>query len=83
TDRGKTMGDIQQGGTLHVVVDDIPRGCQWRWVIDGREVAREPARQEQGNASQCDMTDARHFVRAELWDPYNRLLLGTNPVWQH
>lgn len=79
TDQGKTMGDRQSDGTLRTSIDAIPRGSEWRWIADGQCVGREPT--AGAHTSQCELSSARRFVRAELWDPYERLILATNPVW--
>lgn len=79
TDQGRSMGEVQGKGRLMAQISDIPPGCEWRWVIDGRCQAGESA--SGSYRGECALEKSRHFVRGELWDPYERLILATNPVW--
>lgn len=79
TDRGKTMGDRQPAGFFEASMEGIPRGSEWRWIADGHPAAREVT--GTSHQSRFDLGRASHFVRAELWDTYGRLVLAANPLW--
>lgn len=80
TDRGRTMGQAQAGGTVTAVITGLPPGSRLDWVVDGRT---DGGVSETGGRCRAaaNLDRMRFFARAQVTAADGRLLLLANPVW--
>ncbi len=82
TDTGMRMGEVFKGEhRVMFKVKGIPHGSEQRWIVDGITVQNELTADT--HESEFCLKGIEHFIRVELWDPYGRPILLTNPLWAY